>query len=484
MTMSLEIFANHKTTFLFPVALEEFLPKDHPARFIRAFIESLDLKALGFTRRIATQGRPSYSADIMLSIWLYGFFMKMRSSRNLEKACMDSLGLMWLTGMNYPDHNTIWRFFRKNRKAIKKVFKQSVQLASSMGLVGMALHAVDGTKVRADVSNQKALHRGNLQAKLDQIDTVIAEIIGRIESNETQDHGKEYKLPDEFVDKLEDQRALRDEITRKLDQLDASGLNHQSPVDDEARMMRNGKGSDFCYNAQAAVDDQNGVIVGTDVVSEASDNFVLGSMLDTVEDTMGKTADETVADGGFFSGQTLHDADEKSRNVLINIPDNAYDHQIQRSSEFHHSRFIYHSDGDFYECPKGGTLSFRRIKTNRRKSYAVRQYRCINYRDCPFRDQCSRDSRGRTLEQSPYSEVVERQRMKQSSDTNKALLSKRKAIVEPVFGIIKHNWGFRRWTVRGLENVKAQWSMICTTYNLMKLYNHWVKSGTFMPQKA
>ena len=137
MSMSLEIFANHKKTFLFPVALEDFVPKDHPARFIRAFVESLDLNALGFAQRIAKEGRPSYSADLMLSIWIYGFFMKIRSSRNLEKACMDSVGMIWLTGMNYPDHNSIWRFFKKNREAIKKVFKQSVLLANSMELVSV-----------------------------------------------------------------------------------------------------------------------------------------------------------------------------------------------------------------------------------------------------------------------------------------------------------------------------------------------------------
>ena len=484
MSMSLEIFANHKKTFLFPVALEDFVPKDHPARFIRAFVESLDLKALGFAQRIAKEGRPSYSADLMLSIWLYGFFMKIRSSRNLEKACMDSVGMIWLTGMNYPDHNSIWRFFKKNREAIKKVFKQSVLLANSMELVGMVLHAVDGTKVRADASNDKALHRRKLQAKLEQIDTIIDAIVGQIESSEIQDHGKDFKLPDVFVDKLADHRALKDEIKRKLEQLDESGLNHLSQIDNEARMMKNGVSKDFCYNAQVVVDDQNGVIVCADVVSEPNDNNVLDSLLDTVEDTMGKTADETVADAGFFSGQTLHAADEKNRNVLIHLPDNAHDHQIPRSSEFHHSRFIYHPDGDYYVCPKGGVLSFRRTKMNRQKSYMVRIYRCIDYRHCPFRDQCSIDPRGRSLERSPYYDIVERQRQKQSSDTNQSLLSKRKAIVELVFGVIKHNWGFRRWMVRGLQNVKAQWSLICTAYNLMKIYKHWLKTCSFLPQKA
>ena len=112
--MSLEIRPNYEKTFLFPPRLEEFVPADHPARFLREFVESLDLEELGFTKRTAVEGRPSYSSDLMLKIWLYGYFMGIRSSRKLEKACMENLGLLWLTGMIYPDHNSIWRFFKSN----------------------------------------------------------------------------------------------------------------------------------------------------------------------------------------------------------------------------------------------------------------------------------------------------------------------------------------------------------------------------------
>jgi transposase len=117
--MSSEIGVNYEKTFLFPPRLEEFVPADHPARFIREFVEALDLEELGFLRRTGTEGRPHYSSDLLLKIWLYGYFMKIRSSRKLEKACMENLGLLWLTGMNYPDHNSIWRFFKAHHKAIK-----------------------------------------------------------------------------------------------------------------------------------------------------------------------------------------------------------------------------------------------------------------------------------------------------------------------------------------------------------------------------
>jgi transposase len=471
--MSLEIYPNYNQTFLFPPRLEEFVPMDHPARFIREFVESLDLDALGFSRRIAEEGRPNYSAELMLKIWLYGYFMKIRSSRTLEKACMEHMGLVWLTGMIYPDHNSIWRFFKANRASIRRVFKRSVQLAASMNLVGMVLHAVDGTKIQADAGRKTSLHRDDLTKRLEQLDRSLDTLMSQIEMNETLEHGKDYKLPEEFARKLADRQAVKETIIRQLKQLDAEGLDHYNEADPDARMMKQGKGIEFGYNAQVAVDDQSGILVGLEVVTDASDSHNLGRMLDTVTETVGETAQQTVADGGYFSGETLSEAEEKGREVLIPIRDEAQSHVIECSSEFHILQFVYDASSDTYRCPKGGTLTFQRIKTHCRKNYAVRVYHCKDYRTCPFRDQCSKDKRGRKIEISPYAEVIDCQRKKQEGAENQERLLKRKEMVELVFGVMKHNWGFRRWTVRGLDNVKTQWSLLCTTYNLKKIYRIW-----------
>jgi len=183
-----------------------------------------------------------------------------------------------------------------------------------------------------------------------------------------------------------------------------------------------------------------------------------------------------VADGGYFSGEELQSAEDKGREVLINLTEKSQDNIIERTSEYHHSNFKYDESSDSYVCPKGCTLKFQRIKRNRRKTYAVRVYHCKSYKTCSYRDQCSQNKRGRTIEISPFREEVERQRKKQQNDVNQETLSKRKAIVEPVFGIIKHNWGFRRWTVRGINNIKTQWNLICTAYNLDKIYRCWSKA--------
>src|SRR6185295_14903198 len=133
---------------------------------VREFVDQQDLKALGFKTRKAEEGRPSYSAKLLLKVWLYGYVNGTRSCRGLERSCQDQMGMLWLTGMNSPDHTTLWRFWRDNQKAIRKLFKQLLQVALSLELVGLVLHAVDGTKIQSAASSDKGLHRERLKQRL------------------------------------------------------------------------------------------------------------------------------------------------------------------------------------------------------------------------------------------------------------------------------------------------------------------------------
>jgi transposase len=121
-------------------------------------VDAVDLQELGFQQREAEEGRPSYAADLLLKVWLYGYFHKIRATRPLEKACMNDIGLLWLTGLEKPDHNTLWRFWRDNKKAIRRVFKETLQMAAKAKLTGLILHAVDGTKIETAASKKGAWH--------------------------------------------------------------------------------------------------------------------------------------------------------------------------------------------------------------------------------------------------------------------------------------------------------------------------------------
>jgi transposase len=105
-TMGKQIRADYEQILMFPPSVEDWVAKDHPARFIRDFVDSLDLSELGIEIPDSDTGRPPYAPDLLLQVWLYGHFNRIRATCKLEKACLENMGLIWLTGMNAPDHNS------------------------------------------------------------------------------------------------------------------------------------------------------------------------------------------------------------------------------------------------------------------------------------------------------------------------------------------------------------------------------------------
>jgi transposase len=460
--MSTEIEADYAKQWLFPPSLEELLPRDHPARMVREFVEHQDLGALGFKAAKSEEGRPRYSSGLLLKVWLYGYVMGVRSTRGLERACLDHMGMLWLTGMNSPDHTTLWRFWRDNRKAIRKLFKRLLEVALSLDLVGLVLHAVDGTKIHSTASPEKGLHRERLAQRLKRLDEAIAEIFKQTEKSSAASDG-ECRLPEGLTER----QQLREKLLEQLKLLDEKQRDHLNPSDEQARVMKVGGQNRFAYNAQAVADEVSGLIVAADVVTDESDNYQLVPMLDQVKENLGSVAEQTVADAGYKAITELAGAEEKSYSVMVNLaePNGPYDA----------SRFQYDAEANECICPTGVRLPFSRFKQRDKvQPYAVSVYHCQKYLECPVRWQCSSSKRGRTIQIHPNHDVLVRQREKQKDESLGAALKKRGAIIEKVFGWGKQVMGFRRWTVRGLEKVQTQWSLLCTAINFRRLHTHWV----------
>lgn len=463
--MSKDIRADYSQTFLFPPSLEDWVGPDHPARFIRDFTASIDFERLGFRVPELSTGRPPYSADLLLSVWLYGYLNRIRSSRSLERACREHVSLLWLTGMNSPDHNTLWRFWRTNREALRSVFRQVVLVAHDSGLIGLALHAVDGTKIQACSSRRSGRHERELRELLQRLDASIDEAMSAVESSEESESG-EYRLSDGLID-AQNRRA---EIKKSLAKLEQIDRKHYHPGEEDARMMLMGKGVDFGYNAQAVVDSESFLITAAEVVTDESDNELLVDMVEEVKENLGEAAEETVADGGYYSPNQLAEAEKRGIGVLVPVLDKATLH-----GSFHRSKFKYDESRDVYLCPEGQSLSYERTKPNSNKKYNLRVYRCDSWESCPVRHQCCSGKSGRRVHRGDHDDAVFRQRAKQREGPKRELMRLRKTIVEPAFASIKEHMGFRRWTVRNLENVKTQWSLICTAFNLKKLYRFWLE---------
>lgn len=464
--MSHEIRANYNQLLLIPPSLDDLLPANHPARFIREFVDSLDLSGMGFKQPRTDEGRPCYAADLLLKVWIYGFLEKIRTTRKLEKACRQHVGLMWLTGMHYPDHNSLWRFWRDNRKALKDVFRKTVHLAMKMELVDMVLNAVDGTKIAAASSTRMMWGKESLKETLAWLEKLIEKAMAEVEAGEKSEGG-EYALPGALKDKV----ALREKIREKLQELEKEQRSCMHPGEREAQVMKTQEGKRLGYNGQAVVDAKAGIIVAAEVTTEQNDKRQLVPMIEAAREVVGKAADESVADAGYCSGEQLAKAEARNLEVTVSLKE--FKKAEENGGEFHASKFTYDCERDCCVCPLGGVLAFQHTKKASGKDYEVRQYRCQSFQQCSRRWECSQDKRGRTLEISPHQGEIARQKEKQSKQDTNGLLKRRMAIAEPVFAWIKHLLGFRRWTMRGLEKVKAQWAFVCAVVNLSKMYRLW-----------
>jgi transposase len=461
--MAQPIAPDYGQQFLFPPALEDWVPPDHPARFLREFVDQLELHALGFAMPVAVEGRPPYHPSLLLKIWLYGYFQRIRSTRKLEAACTEHLPLLWLSGLIAPDHNSLWRFWRDNKKALRSIFKQTVQVAVNTGAVGFALQALDGTKIPAACSGPKGWSKEYMQKLLAQLEGALDDIELKVVEENPPTETPGYRLPAG----LSERRALREEIKKGLAQLQADGRNHYHPVEPEARRMKVGDTNRYAYNAQAIADEKEKIILACEATRQENDTGQLVPMIEQVRQNLGAaTQAMTVADTGYGSGADLQAACAQGLNVLAPPPEGkpAQDHPYATQ------RFKIDPAARTVICPQGRQLDYEGQTT--KGGQTVERFRC-HQRDCPMRAHCTRDPKGRQIEVWQHHPAVQSMRKRLEQPGQRQQWEQRSRIIEPRFAQLKQHDGFRRWTVWGLEGVRTQWSLLCATLNLRVLYTKW-----------
>ena len=465
--------ADYSTRWLLPPSLEDLVPANHPARFIREFVDALDLPHLGLVDSACLDGRPPYAKSLLLKVWLYGYFHGIRSTRKLERACREHLSLLWLTGMNQPDHNSLWRFWSAHKQQVREVYRQSVSVALKADLVSLALLAVDGTKIEAVSSGRSGWSKEYMEKVLKQLDSVLAEREAAIEHNEQAEQG-EYRLPES----LSERQALKAAVQKGLAELQESSRAHYHPVEPEAHRMKCNGINRFAFNAQAVADEKQGIIVACDVTDHEHDvgqlTLMLGQARDLVRE-VGSTQPEgvaikAVADTGYGSGADIAQAKAAGFDVIAPVPEG----KPKKDNAYHASAFTYDRQRNVCICPEGKELTLQGSKD--RRGTRVNIYRC-RCKDCAVRTRCTKDRKGRTIEIAGHHEEVVAMRAKLATAEGQDRYAQRARIIEPRFAQVKSTQGFRRWTVRGLQKVKAQWAWICTTANLHILFRSWA-AGT------
>ena len=458
------IAPDYAQQFIFPPALEDFVPASHPVRFLREFVDQLDLNAIGLRTAEGLEGRPAYAPSLLLKIWLFGYLHRIRSTRQLEVACSENLALLWLTGMIKPDHNSLWRFWRDHKKAIRQIFKRTVRLAMESGLVGLALQALDGTKIQAAVSGRTGWTHQQMENLLAALDQEIHDAEKQVEAQGEPAQG--YLLPQA----LQKKEGLRHAVEQGLRTLEQTGRKHYHRHDPEARRMQCDGKNRFGYNAQALIDGQNGIALAAEVTNHEHDLGQLTPMTQAALENTGAPARQpvTVADSGYGAGADIQAAEQAGLNVLCHPQEGA----PAKNNRYHASHFQYDPQLDSVTCPRGERLAFERARQD--YGQPARIFRCRSA-DCPVREQCSREKGGRTLTVRAHTAAAQQMRQRLQDPAQREQLEKRASIVEKHFARVKEQAGFRRWSARGLQNARAQWDLICSAVNLRILIQAWQK---------
>jgi hypothetical protein len=223
--------------------------------------------------------------------------------------------------------------------------------------------------------------------------------------------------------------------------------------------------------------------VAQDVTSDETDYAQLTPMLDQALETLGTRPEATAVDGGYVSGRELARAETHHHEVVV--PPGCVDApKAPADAPFDKAHFRYDAERDVYVCPLGTVLPLWRLTRSKPTEPELKVYRCTNT-TCPERVRCTRDTAtGRTVRHPVERAALARQASKQPPGSERrAAYEWRKVLVERVFGLLKWNDGFRRFTVWGRESARTQWSLVCTAFNLRALYRRW-RVGEFRLAQA
>lgn len=445
-------------TFL-PPCLEDYVPAQHPARYIRDLVDLSDLESLDVNTDFQPDGRPRYAADTLLKLWLYGYYRKVRSTRGLEAYCSENLGALWLCGGKAPDHVTLWRFWDQNKGAIGNFFKYSVRVAVKAGLTELAFLAIDGTTITAASSRRTGWNKKQLENLLKSIEEYLAKVEAEISTNAGDELAR--SLARKSVSTALERKAKVEQALSSLREEDTQSMH---PHERDACVMNNEGRRQWAWNCQAVVDESHQIVVAADVTNEAHDCHCTARMMNEAIDNLEGTKPQLFAADSAYgkSADEVKKANATECRLVTARPK-------KENSRYHSSKFDFNRETMELICPLQFPL--RHTGSVMRADGQVERFQCTNWKQCGAGCACfGKSKKGRKVEISPLHEMMQEHRNAFSGAERKLLMRRRLKTVEPVFARRKEQDKFRRFHFRGHEKVKAQWSMLNLTHNVKILY--------------
>lgn len=455
---------------------DNLIPDDSYVRVIDAFVNSLNLKDLGFIVYSGTnRGQKPYKTDILLKIHIYCFFNGIQSSRKQERECSRNIELIWLTGNLKPDYSTIANFCKDNSSAIKSVFKQFSSLCRKLNLYDFKIFAFDGTKIKANCSKKRAFTLDKLNKSLSHIDEKISEYIAKLDDDTTSSDAA--KLA-EFQKKLDLVKKRKVEYSDIKHKMESEKISELCITDPDSKIMKNHSNIEPCYNVQSVVDSKNKLIADFDVTNQANDVGLLKPMSDKLfndfqlNDFLENNPSHVIthiADTGYYKSSDIL-ALNSSPNVKALVP-RPHSSNSSGNSDFSKDNFTYDFDKDIYTCPANHTLTFSRKSTETRNNVTnhYKVYTCSSCSNCKYLDKCTKSVNGRSIKRNINEDKLEEINNEYKSDSSFYKL--RKAIVEHPFGTIKRSLNFTHVYIKGLDRISSWASSVFLAYNLKRVIN-------------
>jgi len=414
---------------LLPPSLREWLPEDHLAYFVSDLIDHVDLSAITAVYEDEERGYPPYHPVMLTKVLVYGYCVGVFSSRRIQRRLLEDIPFRVLAAGNEPDFRTIADFRKRHLTALQGFFEQVLHMARDLGAARVGRVALDGTKIKANASKHKAMSYQRMGEKQRQLRDEVTQLLAQAEATDAAEDA-EYGA-DRRGDELPAELQRRDSRLKRIREAkrvlearakeaavaagepsDAAKPDPKAQynfTDPESRIMKGPDGFVQAYNVQVAVNAQQ-LIVGQAVTQDTNDKKQLIPMITIIEAQSGDTPTQLLADAGYCSDANLA--------AVADTPIDAY---ISTRKQKHGER-----PGRPGPCPRG-----------------------------PLPKTATR---------------VDRMSRKLHTKAGAAVYAARKAIVEPVIGQIKQARGFRQFLLRGIEKVQGEWSLVCTTHNILKLY--------------
>lgn len=489
---------------LFPTNISDRIPENHPVLLVNQVVDQLDLTSI--IEKYKGGGTSSFHPRMMVKVLFYGYLSNIYSCRKIEKALKENIYFMWISGDTVPDFRTI-NFFRGHRLKgeIQHLFAEVVRLLQEMGFVSLDIQYVDGTKIESASNKYTFVWRGSVEKNKAKLEHKITSILHEIDSQIKED-AKE--INKEEINKPVDSKLLKlklSELNLKLKQVGKTTskqiaklqeehlprlekYEHQletlgsrisySKTDPDATFMRmkddhmmNGQLKP-AYNPQISTEHQ--FITHFTIHQTPGDTTTLPNHLETFEQQHTKQSKVVVADAGYGSEENyeLMEGAEIEAYVKYN-----YFHKEQKRTTknniFLVQNLFYNSDEDYYVCPIGQHLKKigegTRISDNGYESN-VSYYQATRCEGCPMSGQCHKSAENRRIEVNyRLNELKQQARDRLMSEQGLKHRSKRPIEPEAVFGQLKSNNKFNRFTLRGLPKVNIEFGLMAIAHNLRKM---------------